>query len=291
MKLVSISGGLGNQMFICAFCLELQKRGQKASLFVPHRYNSKRYHQGYELKKVFGYNPKTKLYSVLFFGYYHLLRFFPEKIRPFLLKIIGVFEVKVPENFIFYPEVFDFKHKNEFFRGTWQSEKFFSNAEDEVRQTFVFNEQMLSAQTSAIKEVIENSESVSIHIRRGDYLSEKYSIGFASVCTLDYYKRAIEKITAVVKNAVFFIFTDDKDWVTENFKLENANFVTHNSGEDSWQDMYLMSRCRHNIIANSSFSWWGSYLNNNAEKIVIAPKKWWALFEKDDVVPDKWTRI
>ncbi|MDR0830520.1 MAG: alpha-1,2-fucosyltransferase [Prevotellaceae bacterium] len=296
MKFVSIAGGLGNQMFVGAFCLELQKRGQKTLLFVPYKNNSKKYgHQGYELKKVFDYNQKLNFASKIKYQfltlYVNLLRLFPKKLRTVLSKTIGIFEVKVAENFIFYPEVFDFKHKNELFKGTWQSEKFFENAKDEVRQKFIFNEKLLSEKTLEIRQLIEQSNSVSIHIRRGDYFSAQYVNGFANICTLDYYNNAVEKIKNEVKNAEFFIFTDDTDWVTENFKLENSHFITHNSGGNSWQDMYLISRCKHNIIANSSFSWWGAWLNNNAEKIVIAPKKWWQTLEKDDVVPQNWRRI
>ncbi|MDR1544516.1 MAG: alpha-1,2-fucosyltransferase [Prevotellaceae bacterium] len=305
MKYLTITGGLGNQMFIYAFCLELQKRGQKARLFVPFKHNSKKYgHQGYELEKIFGIHTKS---TFLLDFYAQILRFFPKKYREKLYQLIGIYMVKVEKNFIFYPEVFDFKHKNELFRGTWQSEKFFENTKNDVKKAFVFDENLLSEETKKLKNEIENTNSVSIHIRRGDYLSAQYANGFANICTMNYYKKAVEKILVDFRyrenqpliirgekfkeNVKFFIFTDDKDWVQENFKLENAAYVTHNSGGNSWQDMYLMSRCKHNIVANSSFSWWGAWLNDNAEKMVIAPKRWWQSFENDDVVPENWIRI
>jgi hypothetical protein len=207
--------------------------------------------------------------------------------------LIDIHIVKVAENFIFYPEVFDFKHKNELFRGTWQSESFFENAKNEVRNAFIFNEDLLSAETRKLKTEITASNSVSIHVRRGDYLSAQYANGFAGICTLDYYQKAVETITEKRQNQVlkFFIFTDDAEWVQQNFNIENAVYVTNNTGVDSWQDMYLMSCCKDNIIANSSFSWWGAWLNANPIKIVIAPERWWRSFEKDDVVPHEWIRI
>ena len=81
------------------------------------------------------------------------------------------------------------------------------------------------------------------------------------------------------------------EWVKDNLVLENAIYVDHNKGLDSWQDMYLMSQCNHNIIANSTFSWWGAWLNNNDNKVVIAPKRWWSTIEHDDVVTQTWIRM
>ena len=115
--------------------------------------------------------------------------------------------------------------------------------------------------------------------------------GFAGVCTPEYYEKAIAYIATKISSIQFYVFTDDPEWVNANFEIENAIYVQHNTGSDSWQDMYLMSQCKHNIIANSSFSWWGAWLNSNPSKIVIAPTKWWRLFEKDDVVPDEWIRF
>jgi hypothetical protein len=101
----------------------------------------------------------------------------------------------------------------------------------------------------------------------------------------------MDYIQSKIESLQYYVFTDDKEWVRENFQLDNAVYVQHNTGRNSWQDMYLMSRCKHNIIANSSFSWWGAWLNTHPDKIVVAPKKWWRLFENDDVVPEIWVRM
>ena len=296
MKYVAITGGLGNQMFIYAFCEELRARGLKTALFVLHRANSKKYgHQGYELEKIFNIYPYDGFISAIAVSflslYSQILRFFPVKRRADLYKIIGIHIVQVPENFIYYPEVFSFKSKHELFRGTWQSERFFEHAKEKVRNAFVFNTVLISSKTGEIARQMSALTSVSIHIRRGDYLSLKYKDGFGNICTMEYYNRAIEFLKEKLVNPHFYVFTDDIMWVKTNFGLEDATYIEHNTGSDSWQDMYLMSQCKYNIIANSSFSWWGAWLNSNPEKIVIAPKKWWNSFEKDDVVPDNWIRI
>ena len=123
---------------------------------------------------------------------------------------------------------------------------------------------------------------MSLHIRRGDYLNIK---GKDISLSLDYHKGAIAYIMEHVQDPIFFIFSDDPLWVRDNLKVENATYVDWNSGKDSWQDMCLMSCCKHNIIANSSFSWWGAWLNANSEKIVISPK--WG----GNIIPDEWIQI
>lgn len=296
LKYVTITGGLGNQMFVYAFCLELRKRGFNTILFAPRKKNSRGYgHQGYELKKLFDIvetiGLSALLLDFLLSAYSQAIRIFPTRFKRSLFKLVGVFPVSVPENFIYYPEVFSFEHKNELFMGTWQSEKYFSNALSGVREQFKFKIELISTQTENVLKELNSRNAVSIHIRRGDYLSPQYVNGFGNVCTIDYYKRAIEYINQKIENPYFYIFTDDKAWVTENFHIANSCFVAHNTGADSWQDMFLMSNCKHNIIANSSFSWWGAWLNSNPEKIVIAPQKWWSGFEQDDVVPIGWIRL
>jgi len=296
MKFISVTGGLGNQMFIYAFYLNIRKRGQKATLFVPYRDDSKKYGKnGYELEKIFQLKDKKNFYTCIIVRlvtiYANLLRIFPAKFKSKFYQLIGIYTVSVPENFIYYPEIFDFRHKHELYKGTWQSELYFKEAINEVKKFFVFKIELLSQETKEVAEQIKNSNSISIHIRRGDYLNPQYSNGFSEICTPDYYRKAIEYINDRIKNPVFYIFTDEKEWVNQNFKIKNAVYVQHNKDKDSWQDLYLMSLCQHNIIANSSFSWWGAWLNNNPEKIVIAPRKWWKQFDYDDVVPSNWIRI
>lgn len=295
MKFVIISGGLGNQMFGYAFCLALQKRGQKSAILIIRKKTSKAYHQGFELERVFNIscNPSflTCICAHLLKVYFQLLRLFHHKHRPKLLQIIGIKTICPKENFVYYPEVFNFKFKHEVFSGTWQSEKFFKCAEEEVKKKYLFNEKSLSIESRKILELILKSNSVSIHFRKGDYLTEPYIKGFGGICTEEYYSNAIKYIKERNNNAFFFIFSDDRNLKRELLNLENSIFVNFNYSKNSWQDMYLISKCNHNIVANSSFSWWGAWLNCNPNKIVIAPKRWWNSFESDDVVPNNWVRL
>ena len=127
-----------------------------------------------------------------------------------------------------------------------------------------------------------------MHIRRGDYLNYSY---LQNICTLEYYKKAMQYFRERHPGeAEFYIFTNDFLWAEEHFSDEDCHFVKGNFGQDSFRDMQLMSLCRHNIVANSSFSWWGAWLNQNPDKTVIAPEQWinGNEAEKLDVIPESW---
>lgn len=292
MNFVTLTGGLGNQMFIYAFKVSLSKNNETA-LFHPNR--SKDYgHAGYQLREIFNLEEegiKAKWALGLFTAYWHCIRLFPKKVSPKLLKLVGIKEFCVPENFVFYEGIVGQNFKNTLFRGTWQSEKYFDNVSDQIRQLFSFKVNLINDRTKHMLDIIKSKQSpISIHVRRDDYLSSKYVSGFGGICTIEYYNKAVERIKEEVIDPVFYIFSDDINWCRENLKLEQGVFIDWNTGKESWQDMFLMSQCKHNIIANSSFSWWGAWLNSNSEKIVIAPRIWWNGL-KDDVVPDSWIRI
>jgi hypothetical protein len=143
-----------------------------------------------------------------------------------------------------------------------------------------------------LRNKILSTNSVSIHIRCGDYLSPKYISIYGGICTIEYYKRAISYILQTVDNPVFFIFSDDIEWTKDNITINNAIFVSNNKGINSFLDMYLMSICKHNIIANSSFSWWGAYLNKNKNKKVIMPNRWFnSKLPDPNVFDSKWIKL
>ncbi len=141
---------------------------------------------------------------------------------------------------------------------------------------------------------IESTNAVSLHIRRGDYVKVKETNDFHGVCSIAYYETAIELITNKINDPVFYIFSDDMDWVKKNFNIrQNHVFVDANDAATNYEDMRLMSLCKHNIIANSSFSWWGAWLNPSSSKTVIAPKKWMKdpSIETIDLIPGNWIRL
>lgn len=150
----------------------------------------------------------------------------------------------------------------------------------------------MSEKSQHLAEKIKDQITVSVHIRRGDYLQGN-NLNYHGICGMDYYQNAIEYLQKKEKNLTFVFFSDDIERVKENFAMGSAYFVDRNVGKDAWQDMQLMSLCKHNIIANSSFSWRGAWLNANPEKIVIAPKHWFANPEltDQDIVPESWIRL
>ncbi|OAV72399.1 Glycosyl transferase family 11 [Bacteroidales bacterium Barb6] len=160
-----------------------------------------------------------------------------------------------------------------------------------LRKSFQFNRSLLSHKTNNILPDIESSQSVSIHIRRGDYLQGDNINVFVNLCASSYYKNAIHYIEENINNPSFFVFSNDIDWVKNNMDIPNATFVSWNKKEDSWQDMFLMSMCKHNIIANSSFSWWGAWLNNNEDKIIIALSRFLTTCENNDLIPKEWITL
>jgi hypothetical protein len=138
---------------------------------------------------------------------------------------------------------------------------------------------------------VSSNNSVSVHIRRGDYVSNPHASKFHGTKGLDYYEKAVERIAETVKNPELFVISDDIEWCKENLRLPYK--TTHIDGNAGFEDMHIMSHCAHNIIANSSFSWWAAWLNTNPDKVVIAPKKWFndESINTEDVVPKTWIRL
>ena len=134
---------------------------------------------------------------------------------------------------------------------------------------------------------------MSLHVRRGDYANNPSALSTHGLCSLDYYREAVNHIAEKVKEPHFFIFSDDMDWAVDNIRIKfPCEYIDHNKGPGSSEDMRLMSLCRSHIIANSSFSWWGAWLNPDPTKIVVAPKRWFARnVETPDLIPDGWVRI
>lgn len=289
MIIVEPCYGLGNTMFQYAFLCELRKRGNRACFIIHKRLEME--HNGYELNKIFNIAPYSSLkwYEIVII---HILEFMANHTFVLYNKIIKRFFtiVKVKENFIFYPEVFNYQ-KNCLYFGTWQSLKYFQNVQTELKATFTFNITQLNSFTKETLKKLNTSNSIAIHIRRGDYTKEEFNGGFSKCCPIQYYRNAINIIKERVNTPRFYIFTNDIEYAKKEFKTSEYTIIEGNKNKDAWQDMFLMSQCKHNIIANSTFSWWAAYLNKNENKIIIAPKKWWYYFEKDDVVPDTWIRI
>ncbi|MDF2433978.1 MAG: hypothetical protein JWP44_3609 [Mucilaginibacter sp.] len=180
-------------------------------------------------------------------------------------------------------------------KGYWQSEYYFSDYKNEIRKAFKFDIESVTEIQDTIAQ-INQTNSVSIHFRRGDYLTNPVAKKVLGPLDIDYYKEAISKIQSEIEKPFFFIFSDDPEWVKENFPLsENYKVIDGSHKDKPYHDMLLMSKCKHHIISNSSFSWWGAWLNPDPQKVVIAPKRWFAdehmNITSTNLVPGEWIRI
>lgn len=182
-----------------------------------------------------------------------------------------------------------FEIDNAYLEGFWQSEKYFPDVREQLLEDFSFR--VAGENNCRIIEQMKSTVSVSLHIRRGDYLEKKFRGIYGGICTERYYKSAIEYFKSRFLYVKFFVFSDDKEWAKKTFAGDDFLIVEGNGGDQSYMDMCLMSQCKHNIIANSSFSWWGAWLNQNPSKIVIAPDRWLNNCEARDVCNPEWVRI
>lgn len=293
MKIIRIWGGLGNQMFQFALYLKLKKllKGN-IKIDLDHIQHWK-IHNGYELGLIFNIDEKVSTVEEAFYAgsknsIYRQGNIFKKAYYKMLLKKKLFKKDKIKESIVYYPEVFD--TSCEYIQGYWANERYFSDISDIVKGTYRFPD--IDAKNSDIAYIMQNSNSISIHIRRGDYLNPENNF-FVNISETEYYKRAIKHIENNITNPQWFVFSNDMDFCRENLNLTNATFVDWNVGVDSYRDMQLMSLCKHNIIANSSFSFWGAYLNKNPNKIVIAPKEWYIFKDcsYEDICPKDWVRI
>lgn len=169
------------------------------------------------------------------------------------------------------------------------SYKYPAMVRQELLEDFVFSYKS-NKKLCELKNILEQKESVGVHVRRGDFLNSKYKREIGNICTDEYYVQAMNYVKNKYPNAFFCFFSNDIEWVRNNMKEENALYVGRDmyTQYSDWYDMFLMSACKHNIIPNSTFGWWGAWLNRNPNKIVIAPKKWRNRWEARDWCPPEW---
>jgi len=193
----------------------------------------------------------------------------------------------IEQHFHFDPRVLEVPD-GVYLLGNWQTEKYFIDIENIIRKELTFRIPQMG-KDKEISENIASCNSVSIHIRRGYSVTDV--TGHHGVIPLDYYNECMDRVARMVDNPQFFLFTDDPEWVVNNFRGHYPiTFVLQNGIEKNYEDMRLMSQCKHHIIANSSFSWWGAWLNPRKDKIVFAPKSWFTKEDRNtkDLIPRSW---
>ena len=210
----------------------------------------------------------------------------------FYRKVRPRYRFMAERHFHFDPDVLDLPDNVCLF-GYWISESYFADAAHIIRHEFRFRSPPTPENEKWVARLIE-TDSVAIHVRRGDYASDPTVAANHGLCGVEYYRRAVDLMRSRVSDPRFFVFSDDLDWARDNLRLgDDAEFVSHNRGAASHEDLRLMGLARHNIIANSSFSWWGAWLNRNESKVVLAPERWMndPSFDTRDVLPPGWIPV
>lgn len=297
MIVVGLMGGLGNQMFQYACARAVARRlntGLRLDVTMLQNRNmgADFTYRDYELSH---FNVREKLVTHL-----HNKLFVPDLFSATekmlrkckrVQKVLGYHLYREQKEFSFEERVLQIRN-NTYLFGYFQTEKYFKDIRDDLLKTFRLM-QPLDVENQNILNEIKRTTSVSIHVRRGDYLKSVNSI-FQVLTVENYYAHAIKIIQQEVKSPHFFVFSDDLHTVKKEFaSLEGSfTFVSVNNGNQSYKDMVLMSQCKHYVIANSSFSWWAAWLNSSREKTVIAPDKWFRdpnmASQTTDLLPSDW---
>lgn len=287
MIIIKLKGGLGNQMFQYAVAKHLSIKNN-TELLLDLRQYKKDDKRSYDLKF---FNTNVNVASKK-----DIDKIINEKtifLKKLLIKIniLKNNNIIKEKDFRFDPTILNTKN-NAYLDGYFQSELYFKEIKDSVKKDFMLKNTLISENISNIKNTINKFNSVSMHIRRGDYVLNKKINEYHGLLDIKYYINSVALIKQKVKEPKFFIFSDDIEWCKENFNNRNLdiNFI---EGLRNYEDLELMKSCKHNIIANSSFSWWGAWLNENPNKIVVAPKKWFndESINTTDLIPQKWIKI
>lgn len=274
MKIIKFYGGLGNQMFQYAMLTAIRKRWGGEVLMDTSLYSSYGLHNGFELQNVFDITaqeatPEQIKQLSLYTTSYHLSRLYhyalPSRSTEFKERTFGKY----------YPEVMEIE-RDMMYEGYWQHWEYFHPYRESIISEFRLKQGLDERNLNLHQALLSKNNSVSVHVRRGDFLNKRI---YKGLCGKDYYLKAIAEAKRIAGNdADFYVFSNDLPWCRENLSdliaAEHFHAVDWNTGLNSYKDMILMGACRVNIIANSSFSWWGAYLNQRTDRQVIAPEKW-----------------
>ena len=270
MIIVNLTGGLGNQMFQYAFGKTIATKNNTSlkTYFTTALFNTQR---EYELD-VFNISASLATKKDL-----QKLGVIQNRVINRALYLLDErYGIQLNRHIVTQRYPYDYNPEylsiedDSYIQGYFSDERYFKVIENIIRKEFIPKKE-LDERNKKILKKIKASQSVSIHVRRTDYITNKRNI--PQFIGLDYYIDSIKKINSKVSNPVFFVFSDDISWCKENLTdlLNNVHFVNHNKGKNAYKDILLMSECKHNIIANSTFSWWGGWLNKNKNKICIKP--------------------
>lgn len=279
MIIVKLKGGLGNQLFQYAFGTFLSsQKNESLKLDISSLGSKNDTKREYQLNK---FNIKAGISSPE-----ELKKFKPSAWSDFLhKKILRQFHIGWEPNIL--------QSKSTYFEGYFQSYKYLDSIRNQLLSEITLKNPIANTYQEILNK-IKNTNSVAIHIRRGDFTDNQKIKLIHQTINLDYYQKAITIIKQKIANPTWYIFSDDIEWAKANLQIDQLTiFVSPPEGSDQAQELILMSKCKHQIIANSTFSWWAAYLNQNPNKIVIAPKKWNNRYQKyyQHLLPNDWITL
>jgi hypothetical protein len=291
--IVELNGGLGNQLFQYANARARSLEKGVDFLLDISAFDRSRIHNGFELNKIFKAEfpvAKSKNIAKMFGAPLSL------KMHHLLSRTLfrGLQKRYIREPYFQHWPGINNIPTSCYLSGYWQSEKYFIEHTIQIRDDLQFPAFVGSENMRLEMQIKASSCAVSVHVRRGDYASNPTATSYHGLCPPSYYQSAFELFAQKGLKIDPFVFSDDIEWVKNNIRFEGLSpvFISHNFGSHSYEDMALMSICRHNIIANSSFSWWGAWLNGGNDKIVVAPKNWFSKpLNTNDLLPKSWIQL
>ena len=289
MIVVRLMGGLGNQLFQYAAAKQLSVINNSELYFDISFFESNKEDTTPRKFELDVFNINYKLATDEMLHHFHGSEFNSTELVLTKLLSFGKFKKYKFNGYGFDTNFLNLKG-NYYVRGFFQSEKYFSEIKNIIREELIINEQYLPIDLELVNKINNSENSVSIHIRRGDYIHNLTSMDVHGICSKDYYVKSIRLIKEKLgtDNIHFYIFTDDANWVRNEMNWEvDCTLV---SDKKPIEDFYLMSLCKHNIIANSTFSWWAAWLNENENKSIFVPKQWTNMLqtEKIELAPKNW---
>lgn len=278
MIIVKLLGGLGNQMFQYAAARSLAEQNSTDVMFDLSWFDQD-----------FDANTTPRYYELSCFSLDATAHKYDGTARARLRRRLAK---QYTEPHFHYDENFKKLSKNAVLNGYFQSEKYFIDIREILLLDFTWKKKPEGKNQELLEQIQQDPSSVSVHVRRGDYVSNENAAKFHGLTGAEYYKAAVKQILQKVKSPKLYVFSDDPGWCKQNLKFtQPTTYISHNT--DGSEDMRLMKACGHNIIANSSFSWWGAWLNTNPDKVVIGPSRWFSHPESNtkDVIPSTWHKM
>jgi hypothetical protein len=284
MVIVKLDGGMGNQLFQYAtgrYLAQKLNADLKLDIDVYRAGNKRQYAlHHFNVEEIFSTPEEQKKFR--------RKEFFRRQLNRFGAAIQSYWYTEQRQG---YDANVEKLTDNVYLEGFWQSEKYFKSIEETIRREFTIKDPP-SALNSKYMDEIRLVNSISIHVRRGDYVEDKETSAVHGVCSIDYYRQAIHRLSAEVNDPRFYFFSDDMNWTKANLSgsPHPSVYIDHNQTAP-YEDLRLMSSCKHHIIANSSFSWWGAWLSENKGKKVIAPRNWFRTLQNEDIIPNGWITL